>query len=79
MTLVFTDRNLVPNATAATSLLSTELQNSNLNVIPGTVVAGPVRKRNIYLSFLFLFFFLYMDFFENSNINAELPLPSLMF
>lgn len=51
MTLVFIDRNLVPNATAATSLLRAELLNSNLNVIPGTVVAGPVRKRNINLSF----------------------------
>lgn len=70
MTLVFIDRNLVPNSTVATLLLSNELERSILNVIPGSVFAGLVKKKETFL-FLFL-----MDFFENSNNNADLPLLS---
>lgn len=44
MTLVFTSKNAVPSASNATSLLRSELSNSTLNIIPGSISACESKK-----------------------------------
>lgn len=81
MTLVFTSQNAVPSVSNATSLLRSELSNSTLNIIPGSISTCELKRLSLYTTYVrkmylpcichwLMHFFFFVSYFR-FNINFK--------